>query len=152
MLQKWESNCGWKWNSLLVIEHGKSSGNYSGWWFLLIAGINLRNEGENHGNFAFAVGMKGWVMGKAVERTLSDFLSICNFTKDVMSIELWWKDEPQRLQFFHHTSVFRIAEGLDFLPSHLMWYSAIFLTFSMSIWKHDRWEWWCLQDKYSILK
>lgn len=56
---------------------------------MLIAGINIRNEGENHENFAFAVGMKGWVMGKAVERTLSDFLSICNFTKDVMSIELW---------------------------------------------------------------
>lgn len=58
------------WNSLLVIdiEHGRSSGNYSGWLFLLIAGINIRNEGESHGNVAFAVRMRGWVMGKDLEK------------------------------------------------------------------------------------
>lgn len=63
------------WNSLLVIdiEHGRSSGNNSGWLFLLIAGIIIRNEGESHGSVAFAVGMKGWVMGKDLKKNLSDF-------------------------------------------------------------------------------
>lgn len=35
---------------------------------MLIAGINIRNEGESHGNVAFAVGMRGWIMGKDLEK------------------------------------------------------------------------------------
>lgn len=49
------------------MEHSRSSGNYRGGLVLLIAEINTRNEGkrESHGNVAFALGMKRWVIGKA---------------------------------------------------------------------------------------
>lgn len=70
--------------SLLVInmEHGWSSGNYHGGLVLLIAEINTRNEGkrESHGNVAFALGMKGWVMGKAQQlwkKTNQIYFSMC---------------------------------------------------------------------------
>lgn len=80
---------------LLVInmDHGLSRGNYSGLLFLLIAGINARNEGkrESHGNVAFALGVKVWAMGKAQQlwKKQSNFIFRVYFTRDLMSIELW---------------------------------------------------------------